>query len=121
MKKTTLRYAFMIAGIIGFICVIALTVPHPAAAQSADPDPAQLEEQSGSEDRPDGKKPGRRSRLKGGAPLMRALDTDRDGQLSAEEIENATNILKTLDKNGDGILGRDELRPPRGARSGQQN
>jgi len=41
-----------------------------------------------------------------------ALDADRDGELSAEEIEGAAAALKKLDKNDDGKLDRDELRPP---------
>ena len=43
---------------------------------------------------------------------MEALDTNHDGILSAEEIANASASLKTLDKNGDGQLTEDELRPP---------
>jgi len=46
-------------------------------------------------------------------PLMRVLDADKDGKLSAKEIAGATNALLTLDKNGDGQLTRAELRPPR--------
>jgi len=44
-------------------------------------------------------------------PLMIALDTDKDGELSATEIENAAAALKSLDADGDGKLGREELRP----------
>lgn len=53
-------------------------------------------------------------------PLMEALDTNRDGVLSAEEIANAPASLKKLDKNGDGKLTPDELRPTRrrGGRGG---
>ena len=53
------------------------------------------------------------------SPMMTALDTDKDGKLSAEEISNAATALKTLDKNKDGILDADELAPPRGGRGGQ--
>jgi len=54
-------------------------------------------------------------------PLLIALDTDKNGEISGDEIENATAALKTLDKNNDGKLTRDELRPrfdgpPRGGR-----
>jgi Ca2+-binding EF-hand superfamily protein len=46
-----------------------------------------------------------------GPPVMRALDTDGNGELSAEEITNAAAALKTLDKNNDGKLDQSELRP----------
>ncbi len=44
---------------------------------------------------------------------MVALDKDRDGELSRDEIADAPKALKTLDKNGDGILSHEELRPTR--------
>ncbi len=47
------------------------------------------------------------------SPVMMALDANHDGVLSATEIANATKALLTLDKNGDGQLDRDELRPAR--------
>lgn len=47
-------------------------------------------------------------------PLMKALDADEDGRLSATEIENAPKSLLKLDKNGDGILSEEEMRPEPG-------
>ncbi len=44
-------------------------------------------------------------------PLLLALDTDRNGRISADEIKNATASLRSLDRNGDGDLTREELRP----------
>lgn len=44
-------------------------------------------------------------------PLMMALDTNRDGTISADEIEKASESLRKLDKNGDGKLSVEELRP----------
>ena len=44
-------------------------------------------------------------------PVMTALDADGDGVLSAAEINNASAVLRKLDKNGDGKLTEDELRP----------
>lgn len=43
--------------------------------------------------------------------LMRVLDADRDGRLSANEINNATAALKQLDRNQDGQVDEQELRP----------
>lgn len=44
-------------------------------------------------------------------PVVVALDTDGDGTISAAEMANAAASLKKLDKNGDGQLTPDELRP----------
>lgn len=44
-------------------------------------------------------------------PVVRALDTDRDGKLSATEIKAASRTLLTLDTNGDGQITSDELQP----------
>ena len=44
-------------------------------------------------------------------PLMMALDTDKDGSISASELENASKALAKLDKDGDGALSAEELRP----------
>jgi hypothetical protein len=46
--------------------------------------------------------------LRGG--LFQAFDTDHDGQLSSGEITAAPEVLKKLDKNGDGTLTGEELR-----------
>ena len=47
--------------------------------------------------------------------LMAALDTNSDGTIDATEIEQSSKSLKTLDKNSDGKLTPDELRPARPA------
>jgi uncharacterized membrane protein YebE (DUF533 family) len=46
-------------------------------------------------------------------PIVQALDANHDGVIDASEIANASAALKTLDKNGDGQLTRDEYLPPR--------
>lgn len=43
-------------------------------------------------------------------PLIRLLDVDQDGVLSADEIQKASAKLKSLDANKDGKLSDDELR-----------
>lgn len=44
-------------------------------------------------------------------PLMTALDTDKNGEISGKEITAAPKTLKKLDKNKDGKIAGDELRP----------
>lgn len=44
-------------------------------------------------------------------PLVRALDANQDGVLSADEIARSTAALGKLDVNGDGRISRDEMRP----------
>jgi len=53
-------------------------------------------------------------------PLVAALDTNGDHEISAEEIQAATASLLTLDKNGDGKLTDDETRPPRPEGGGRE-
>lgn len=55
-------------------------------------------------------------------PLLVALDTNRDGELSAAEIANAATALKKLDHNKDGKIDKHELHPmppPPPAQGGQ--
>jgi len=47
-----------------------------------------------------------------GDPLRAALDTNGDFELDADEITAAAEALGKLDKNGDGIIDRQEFRPP---------
>ena len=72
-------------------------------------------------DRPDGPPPEGRRGERGPSehgrpplpnPLVAALDKDGDREISAEELQAATASLLTLDKNGDGKLTDDEMRPP---------
>ena len=51
-------------------------------------------------------------------PLIAALDANHDGVIDEEEIKNASVALGKLDKNGDGKLTMDELRPERPDRNG---
>lgn len=44
-------------------------------------------------------------------PIVAALDANHDGVIDADEIANASAALKTMDKNGDGKLTQEELRP----------
>jgi hypothetical protein len=58
-------------------------------------------------DQEEGQPPARRP----APPVIAALDTDRDGTISATELKAAPESLKSLDKNGDGELSPEELRP----------
>jgi hypothetical protein len=44
-------------------------------------------------------------------PVLAALDSNHDGEISASEIRNAARALRTLDLNQDGKLTEDELLP----------
>lgn len=46
-------------------------------------------------------------------PVIVVLDANHDGVIDAAEIANASKALLTLDKDGDGQLTREELRPAR--------
>ena len=47
----------------------------------------------------------------GPPPVIAALDADKNGIISAEELENAPESLKQLDKNSDGELSQEEIHP----------
>ncbi len=63
---------------------------------------------------PEGRGTGERDFRPPPHPIAEALDTDRDQEISGEEMKNAPKALMALDKNKDGKLTRDELRPIRG-------
>lgn len=44
-------------------------------------------------------------------PVVQALDLNRDGSLTPDELASAPESLKTLDQDGDGTLSPEELRP----------
>ena len=46
------------------------------------------------------------------------IDADQDGTITAKELEGAVAALKTLDKDGDGKITRDEARPQFGGPGG---
>ena len=52
-------------------------------------------------------------------PVMAALDADGDGELSQEEIANASKALAAVDKNGDGKIDGEEMRPDFAAMRGE--
>ena len=61
-------------------------------------------------------------RAKASPPLVVAtLDANHDGIIDAAEITNASQALKSLDKNADGKLSREELRRPRPPRPASES
>ena len=81
---------------------LALLAPLAAAA---------LAQTSPAPDRP---APGRGGPAFRGHPLVRVMDLDRDGALSATEVSQAPITLGGLDTDGDGTLSSAELHPGRG-------
>jgi Ca2+-binding EF-hand superfamily protein len=68
------------------------------------------------ERRPDKAPPGAENRERppqGGPPagLFMALDVDHDGKLSSDEIAAAAEVIRKLDKNGDGAVSLNEVIP----------
>jgi len=46
-------------------------------------------------------------------PILAIFDVDRDGVISEDEIDDASDALAKLDRNNDGQITREELMPPR--------
>jgi len=89
---------------MAFLTIIALGfVAHTLTAQRSD---RQGDRRRGERGRRD---PDRRMGSFGKA-LMRALDADGNGELSAAEVRNATAALMRLDQDGDGKVTGEELR-----------
>ena len=106
MKHKTETLLALIAGLSG-VSIIAQDAPPPGGQR-----PPGRERGPGGAGGAEG---GMRIRL----PIMAALDTNNDNTLDEKEIEQASKSLKTLDKNSDGKLTPDELRPQRPDRPGQ--
>lgn len=49
-----------------------------------------------------------------------AVDTDKDGALSAEEVAKSADSLKSLDADGDGVISMEEVRPQMMGRGGRE-
>jgi hypothetical protein len=47
-------------------------------------------------------------------PVLALFDADRDGEISEDEIANASEVLACLDRNGDGRITAEDSRPQRG-------
>jgi hypothetical protein len=116
------RWTILLAGIIALAMLAHVVTAQPEGGEKQRPD-------RGARLRRPGERPGGAGRRGEGAegrrrqslsPLMRVLDANKDGKLSAEEINNAKAALLTLDKNDDGELTREELRPRRPGGEGEK-
>lgn len=87
--------------ILGVLAISASTFLLMAEGNGKPPRPSRGEEGGGPGHRPPP------------PPVLVVLDANHDGVIDATEIANASAALLTLDKNGDGQLTREELRPPR--------
>ena len=50
-----------------------------------------------------------------GLSIVRAVDTDKNGELSTAELANAAASIRALDANADGVVSMEEFRPARPA------
>lgn len=67
------------------------------------------------EGQPPERAPGRGGFMPPPPPVLSAIDTDKDGEISAAELEKAASALRKLDKNKDGQIADAELAPDFGA------
>ena len=94
------------------IAMAMLTPTHVALAQQSGK--ARNNQRSGQQadrdakERTQGRKGGGRGG-QGGGGLFRLLDVDRDGKLSAKEIDGAVAVLMKLDRDRNGVLSSEEL------------
>ena len=105
MKQTFLKSVLLL---MMLIVVAGFTVSQPCA--EATDDQATYSRSYQADDDSTNSRHHRRPKHRG-APFMKVLDLDRDGQLSADEIASSSSSLLTLDEDGDGTLSCDELHP----------
>ena len=107
--------------LIAVCCLTAVVTDSYVQAQPPGRAGGRGEQGRGQQGRGAGGGPGQGRQAQGGRsgqqmpPWIRLFDADSDGELSASEINNATAVLIKLDRNGNGVLSGDELRPPGGS------
>lgn len=96
---------------LSIIAALAAALACASAVHAAPPDADE------SSDGPGKRRPAQRDDMSSDQPRRPSpfaiFDTDKDGTLSSSEIDNASDSLRQLDKNGDGKLSGRELRPAR--------
>lgn len=117
------RFWLPVSGVIALGIGVTVAAQPPQGDEGLPPEGPRPEEgrRSGEQDGPRGgeRDPGPSGRPMGN-PIVAAIDTDKNGELSAEEIQAAAAALLTLDRNSDGKLTQDELRPQGGPGNGPQ-
>lgn len=113
MKKALVTAGFVLACLVLFS---GISVGDPPEGDEAGPQDRQGPPDERADNPPRGEREGRRPPHGRPPhpphPLEEALDADRDGEISADEMKNAAQALAKLDKNENGKLDREELRPP---------
>ncbi len=94
------------------VCVASL-VTTSVMAQDEAPNRGPRRERAGQAERGPGEGGRPENQRRMAPPLMLALDANQDGVIDAVELKNASAALTKLDKNGDGKLTQEELRPNR--------
>jgi hypothetical protein len=90
---------------VAFVAIVGLLLGGDFARSQEAP-------KEGAKKRPDGQRPGQRGTFTPPSnPFFDALDANKDGEISADELNNAVAALKKLDKDSDGKLTREETRP----------
>jgi len=108
MKKFLL--ASTVLALLGVSYTMSVMAQPPRGDRPEGPPPGGPGERGPGERGPGERGPGRPPMPN---PLFAALDKNADGEISADELKEATASLLTLDKNGDGKLTDEETRPPR--------
>lgn len=101
----------LVLTLVAGVMLVACAVPPLTGADEDQPTDPPARRQRGEGERPPPPE-GRRPPPPPPHPLELALDANDDGEISAEEIAGAVEALKKADRNGDGKLTGNEMRPP---------
>ena len=96
------------------LSIIAAVLAALTCASAVQAAPSSAKEGNNNSDQ---RRPAQRDEMSADQPRrpspLALFDTDKDGTISAAEIDGASAALRALDKNGDGKLSGRELRPAR--------
>lgn len=115
------KSVFLVAAVVAIPAAMVLAQPPNGPLRRPDGDQRRERYERGNPPPPGQRgRPGRYNGEDGNAdrfgpppnPILHLLDKDRDGEVSAAELDNAESSIRELDRDGDGTLSREELRPP---------